>query len=195
MQRRAPQAQGDGGTSSALRWALHLHVAFTPCSTLETDVRPEIRLRVPTPPGAPSPTTLAPPPIDAAPHLRRCPHRAKDARGRCQRSPVMFKDCAACALSTLQTIRALMIFYSPELMPHLCRTSVRLAASLTTRGLALVLFQSRFLLNAQRRQHLSRCRNLSQSSASSMGSCGSYSCCFLSPLLFYKYDSLLVLIR
>ena len=115
MQRRAPQARGDGSASSALRWALHHHVAPAPCSTLETDARPEIRLRRPTPPGAPSPTTLAPPPIDAAPHLQRCPHRAKDARGRCQRSPVMFNDCAACALSTLQTIRALMIFYSPEL--------------------------------------------------------------------------------
>ena len=70
MQRRAPQARGDGSASSALRWALHHYVASAPCSTLETDARPEIRLRMPTPPGAPSPTTLAPPPIDAAPHLR-----------------------------------------------------------------------------------------------------------------------------
>ncbi|KAL1660587.1 hypothetical protein GGF50DRAFT_130158 [Schizophyllum commune] len=180
MQRRAPQARGDGGASSALRWALHLHVASTPCSTLETDAPPGIRLRIRTPPGAPSPTTLASPPIDAAPHLQRCPHRAKDARGRCQRSPVMFNDCAACALSTLQTIRALMIFYSPELMPHLCRTSVRLAASLTTRGLAPekaefaishrylrgLLEQTKLalLVNVtvvQRRRHLSHWRNLS----------------------------------
>ncbi|KAL1714083.1 hypothetical protein EV715DRAFT_276838 [Schizophyllum commune] len=108
MQRRAPQARGDRSASSALRWALHHHVASAPCSTLETDARPEIRLRMPTPPGAPSPTTLALPPIDAAPHLRRCPHRAKDARAHCQRSPEMLSDCAACALPTL---RALMIFY------------------------------------------------------------------------------------
>ncbi|KAL1703190.1 hypothetical protein EV121DRAFT_281344 [Schizophyllum commune] len=182
MQRRAPQARGDGSASSALRWALHHHVASAPCSTLETDARPEIRLRKPTPPGAPSPTTLAPPPIDAAPHLRRCPHRAKDARAHCQRFPEVLSDCAACALPTL---RALMIFCFPGLYQYgglkigvtqltfapakaefaiahrylrglLERTKVVLFVNVT-----VVQYCPRFLLNGQRRHHFSRCRNLS----------------------------------
>ncbi|KAL1690250.1 hypothetical protein GGG16DRAFT_125854 [Schizophyllum commune] len=173
MQRRAPQARGDGGASSALRWALHLHVASTPCSTLETDAPPGIRLRIRTPPGAPSPTTLAPPPIDAAPHLQRCPPPSRQGRSRSLPK-------VSCNVQRLRRLRSLHPSNHPGAhdllftrtvsiddglkirMPHLCRTS-------------LVLFQSRFLLNAQRRQHLSRCRNLSQSSAASMGSCGSYS--------------------
>ncbi|KAI5886903.1 uncharacterized protein SCHCODRAFT_02590302 [Schizophyllum commune H4-8] len=225
MQRRAPQARGDGGASSALRWALHPHAVLHPLD----GCAPGNQTAHANPPPAPSTTRLAPPPIDAAPHLRRCPHRAKNARAQRQRSHEMLSDCAACALTTLQTIRALMIFHSPGFfgsidgslkigMTHLSRTSLRLAVTFTTGGLAvyttfarspdvaralapekaefaivleylrgllewtkLVLFANatavqyrpQFLLNGQRRHHLSRCRILSQSSATSMAFCGS----------------------